>query len=202
MPTSIPISPPTIPETEAFSSGGPREKRCPGRQRSLIRKPPPNFSISRAPKWVSEFWGCPDDPAGSRAARQPSQRQVLNLDGIRNFSALLVTLATWTCFFYVPRHPISGKGERIFNLGVRSQISTRLGGYLAYREQRRSDSAESERLIRLFRRFPRQIDIMISRYGVGTSYLKGFDVRTHSWPGTKVALFYKINNPYAGAAFC
>lgn len=133
----------------------------------------------------------------------PFSARLLNLDNVRHFSVFLATFGTWTCFFYVPKHALVGKSERLFAFersGVRSSIAARLHGYLSQAKRSRAKSPQEETLIRLFRRFPRQIDVILSPYSVATSYVKAFDVKILSWPGTKVALFYQTDSPYAGVA--
>lgn len=133
----------------------------------------------------------------------PLSATMFNLDGVKHFSVFVATCLKWSCFFYVPKQAIAGRSERTFaheRFGVRSQIGARFGGYLANPDRRTSDSAETEKLIRLFRRFPQQIDVIISPYSVATSYVRKFDVKTLSWPGTRAVVFYRTDGPDAGIA--
>jgi hypothetical protein len=139
---------------------------------------------------------------GTDLPDNPLSARLLNVDGHRFFSTFIATFGKWTCFFYIPKQAIAGKTERLFafeRFSLRSQVAARFGGYLA-NGHRRPNLPEIEGYIKLFRRFPKQIDVIVSPYSVANSYIKKFDVKMLSWAGTKAALFYKTNPQYAGVA--
>jgi hypothetical protein len=142
-------------------------------------------------------------PYGSDASDNYLSVGLLNIDRVTNFSAFIATLGTWTCFFYIPKMALVGKNERAFAINrssIRSQIGVSLAGYLAHAESRHLHIEQAEGLIKLFRRFPRQIDVIISSHQVGTAHLRAIDVRTLTWSGTKASAYFKSDSPYAGNA--
>lgn len=83
------------------------------------------FNVRGEVEMISRRSDLPDNPLSAT---------MFNLDGVKHFSVFVATWLTWSCFFYVPKQAIAGRGERTFaheRFGVRSQIGARLGGYLA-----------------------------------------------------------------------
>jgi TIR domain len=140
---------------------------------------------------------------GARLSDNPLTASVLNVDGIRNFRACIATYDRWSVFFYFPKAAVRGRAERLFSLertSVRGQIGARLGGYLAHVDDPVKESPEIHALIKLFRRYPKQIDVLFSPYPVGLTYPKAFDVNVLSWAGSNAVLLYKLCETNAGYA--
>jgi hypothetical protein len=124
------------------------------------------------------------------------------VDGYRYFSACVATYLDWTILFYFPRiTPNGGFKDSLFSherFGTREQISARLGGYISRLHEGALHSEPEDSLIKVFRRSPKIIDVVLSPHVVRPSYFNRFNLETITWKNTRVKIFYHPERNSAG----